>query len=175
MFLISINAQSITPTINFKITQPGVLSRTDSQENYYIIEYNGKTASELYNNVLGSISSIYRNPDKVLSKVDNVSVNVTALAEVQATLSSNYTCLIRFNYTLHFLFKDGKIRINAPNFDCDSIYDFDDFNGRWHKVPSSFSDMHFSGRIDNFAQSFETYLNDIITKIIKKSETISNW
>lgn len=162
-----------------------MLSRTDSPDNYYIIEYNGKTASELYNNVLSSISAIYKSPDKGLSKVDNVSVSVTALAEVETVVNDKFTALNKFDYTLHFLFKDGKIRVNAPSFDSDNILHFNELYGRWQKVPPSFSIQHFTGNdgdftritgeYDKFALSFEKHLNDIITEIIRKSETINNW
>lgn len=157
--------------IDFKISEPGILTCRNSTSNYYVLEYQGKSASELYTNVLSAISSIYNNPEKVLSKVDNVSITISAYAEV-ITPNVNIDFVNIYHYNLQFLFKDNKIRINAPSFDSENILNY--LFGEYNKVAPLFS-MHFNGSDDEFAKSLQTYLNSLIINIIQKSETINNW
>ena len=79
-----------------------------------------------------------------------------------------------FDYTLSFQFKDGKVRINAPSFDIENILYANPMEGRYTKVASHFK-SHFYSSSDIITVSFEKYLNDLVTTILKKSETINNW
>lgn len=171
--------------INFEIEGEGVLKAKGSSPDYYIVEYKGKTAHELYTNVLSAVASIYKFPEKVLSKVEDVSITVSGTAidvpvpkdeseinEVFPARNDYYG----FDYTLNFLFKDGKIRINAPTFDSDHILWASPFDeGRYKLVAPVFPGRHFHDKNDKITIGFQKYINDLIVNIIKKSETINNW
>ena len=86
----------------------------DSINNYYVANFSGKTAYELYTDVLARISTIYSYPDKVTNKVEGRSIIINAnVLKIDAAAVGVWT---EFNltYRIEILFKDGKIRINAP-------------------------------------------------------------
>lgn len=159
-------------------------AQLDKASDYYILNYKDKSASELYESLLNSLSMIYHNPDMVLSKVENVSIKISAKAvdvRVPITSKNNNDDFItdeyyEFYYNLFFQIKDNRIRINAPSFDCESIYYSDiSNNGRYKKVAPPFASSHFNTPYDEVASSFQDYLNNLIYQIIKKSENINNW
>ncbi|MBE9601990.1 hypothetical protein [Pedobacter sp. MC2016-24] len=76
-----------------------------------------------YKNVLNAINTIYRNPQKGLSVVEGESISITAYEEgvLSIKLSNGLGKTLRkydLSYKLTFLFKDGKIRINSPDFEA---------------------------------------------------------
>lgn len=162
--------------INFEIIDEGVLKANAPTPEYYILEYKGKTAHELYTNVLSAVASIYKNPEKVLNKVEDISISISGTAlNVPVKDSETTTFYFAFDYNLQFLFKDGKIKINAPTFDAKHILSADLFTGRYHPVADVFPGMHFHNPNDEFTIAFQSYLNNLIIDIIRKSETINNW
>lgn len=150
--------------------------KTDNENGtYYVLDYKGKTASELYTNILASVASIYKNPEKVLSKIENVSVTVSGFASDVEVKSDSYTYYYAFSYKLSFQFKDGRIRINAPSIDAQGVMFYNQFYDSYRTVSDFWAYRNLSRR--NYAAniSFSKYLNDLIVEIINKSETVNNW
>ena len=178
-------AQTTIDSVRFYIKDTSGVLKANNTDNCYVVEFSGKSASELYTNVLSSIATLYKNPDKVLSKVDNVSITISGTAldvpvpkdasEIDSVFpqENNY---YGFDYTFSLQFKDGKIRINAPVIDVESILWANIFNGGKYKlVAPQFAGIHFNNSSDKITISFQKYLNELIQTIIKKSETVNNW
>lgn len=157
---------------------------TSGPDNFKVYNYEGKSASELYKNVISAISLLYKNPDKVLSKVDNVSITVSATAldvkvprkksSINDVFPQKYD-YYAFDYTLSFLFKEGKIRVDAPFLDSKSILFANPIDGGLYSSVASRFVYHLGIRNDDINISFENYMNELITTILKKSETVNNW
>ena len=161
----------------------GVL-KTNGSDDFYVLSYQGKSAAELYTNVLSAISTIYKNPEKVLSKVENVSLTISSTAmdvpvpkdadEINSVFpqKNNY---YGFDYNLVFLFKDGKIRVNAPRFDVENVLWANVFDDGIYKPVASGFKYHFGESSDKINIGFEKYLNNLVVIILKTAETINNW
>lgn len=87
----------------------------DSINNYYVANFTGKTAHQLYSDVLARLSTIYTYPDKVTNKVEDRSIIINAIV---TKIDQNEMMSVKheFNlaYRVELQFKDGKIRLNVP-------------------------------------------------------------
>lgn len=96
----------------FKLTPNGLLSIDDKA--YCVIQIEG-TATELYNKVLRSIGRLYNSPDHVTSKVENQQISINAIRPMVTDFKFNGKTFIDAHYTLTIEFKDGRVRVFAPN------------------------------------------------------------
>lgn len=102
------------------VTPLGIVSESDSEKDYIVIEVPDKTAGELYNNALAYIQKNYKNPSEVLkAKVENDYIRFDTHADrvfyLNAGLGTKNWGDI--NYTTQLDFKDGKIKISFPVID----------------------------------------------------------
>lgn len=121
--------------------QPDGMFLTKDGKGYAVVEYEGKTAHELYQIIASNISSAYNDPSKVMSGVEDTSIKVRAYCSslVQKKM------ILTFNgggyYQLEFKFKDGRIKVNAPYIEREIVYDsqppqyanFYDIVAKWFK------------------------------------------
>lgn len=115
LFSMGINAQSV---VNFSLKPDGTFSTTDDKS-YAVVEFDGKTTQELYNMVKANVMTLYNSPQNVLNEIEPTNITIRAMSDVLLStykLGSTFT-EYRAMYTLVFQFKDGKIRINAPEVD----------------------------------------------------------
>src|SRR5690606_15292060 len=77
------------------------------------IEFPNQSGSQLYASVLSALSQVYNSPKDVVSRVENKSITVSA-AESDA-IRRNKLHVFDIDYSVTFLFKNGKIRIDAPS------------------------------------------------------------
>lgn len=104
---ISLNAQ-------FKATPNGVA--TIDGKDFYVVDIEGKSASELYKSVMGYILSNFKNPEIVSSK------QVDEMITLHGTYPSAFICkkvlgmaiAADVNLNIVMYFKDGKIRFDTP-------------------------------------------------------------
>lgn len=171
--------------VKFHIRDVSGLLKTDTAEDFYVVEYKDKTAAELYTNMLSAVATSYQKPGNVLSKVDNVVITISGKAldvpapkdldlinETFPAKNSYYA----FDYVLSFQFKDGKIKVNAPTFSAENVLFANPFNnGRYTEVADRFPLVHFNNPEDEITICFEKYINDIIQALLKKSETVNDW
>lgn len=113
MLLIStLNAQTL---VKFNLRPDGTF-QTDDGKNFVVVEFEGKTAQELYTMVKSNAITLYNSPKTVLSENEPVNLSILALSE---NLYKTYKIgggfvAYKANYNLVFHFKDGRIRIDAP-------------------------------------------------------------
>jgi hypothetical protein len=108
--VLSINAQ-------FKLTKEGFFNSSDETKNYVVFEYNSMSKETLYNNVLKFITANYKSAKDVTSKVDNEVITINAIQPKKIKAKRIYYDLY---YTIVINFKDDKIKIDAPTFECKS-------------------------------------------------------
>ena len=137
---------------------------------YYVVDMGKKSAHQLYMDVLSHISSLYRNPDRVISKVEDRSIVINGYAdEVAYFKDQEYTTSMSFKYRIELQFKDGKIRVNAP--DLPEIYT----SSAWGEQKlSNYSTKYigylFGRETSAMKKEIDKYINAIITAIVYGSK-----
>lgn len=102
--------------VNFKLQKEGFFL-TEDGTNYTIIDYEGKTAEELYNMVKSNVMSLYKNPQHVMIENKPLGITIRALSNIIYETYKPYgggfiSYQAYYNYI--FQFKDGKIKVDAP-------------------------------------------------------------
>lgn len=107
------NKQKKEP-INFEmeLDLDGIFKKQGEQQ-FYIVNVAGKTASQLYSDIMTHISQLYTHPDKVTDKVPNRSIIINGYANkiTQLSISSGY---VDIKYRIEINFKEGRFRLNMP-------------------------------------------------------------
>ena len=169
----TVNAQS--DSIVFKSDENGFF-KTTSGKNYYVIPFEGKKAHDLYNDMLCRIARAFKSPENVTEKmVEDRTIIVNAQVDELIEVNSQIREWFDFFYRFEFNFKDGKIRVNAP----------DIIGGRIRMGARTLA--HASFYPDNFVLTqlieddatkvpiIEKYLNDIITYIVYGNPEDEDW
>lgn len=99
----------------FKLTPNGFMSASDPSKDYVVFEFKDKKATDLYKSSLLYFNSYYVSPKDVISTVDGESITINGYSE-KAVRQNGTATPFDLNYTITFMFKDGKIRINSPSF-----------------------------------------------------------
>lgn len=102
---------------NFALTKDGFVNSKDQSKNYVVIECSG-TQLDLFNKAKAYLTSIYRSPKDVLSlsSPDVITINAIESDAVYKKALGMIAISYDMNYTIVIRFKDGKIRIDSPNF-----------------------------------------------------------
>lgn len=175
MLTIGANAQTKNDSIIFKSNEKGFF-KTESGTNYYVIPVAGKSAHDLYNDLLCRIARIFKSPENVTEKmVEDRAIIVNAQVNELVEAYGGVREWFDFFYRFEFNFKDGKIRVNAP----------DIIGGRIRMGARTL--QHASFYPDNFVLTqlikddatkvpiVENYLNEILTYIVYGNPEDENW
>lgn len=101
-----------TPTdYLFTLTESGFKNNIDVSQDFVVVEFSGITQDKLYNRALSHIHSSFVSPKDVISKIDNESITINGFV---SNLFVFVTSVYDVNYTINIQFKDGRIRISAP-------------------------------------------------------------
>ncbi len=101
---------SFLANAQYELTPKGIIN--DTENDYIVLEFPNKTQQELYDAVHLLINSTYVSPQNVLSVVDGQSITINGIGKVYRP--NPVTNTYDLNYTITFLFKDGRVRINNP-------------------------------------------------------------
>jgi len=156
----------------FTLTPNGFVA--DNKNDFAVVEIPGVKQDELYKNVLNAINTIYSNPQNGLNVVSGESISLSA-TQTKAIKSSAgiMTYDYDIDYTLSFLFKDGKIRINSPKFEA---Y-MQNYNGTWNTLNIKKAYFKNNGEIKsekNYKQ-INDFFNNLIKRVLDKSSEINKW
>ncbi len=175
MLAIGANAQTKNDSIIFKSNEKGFF-KTESGANYYVIPFAGKSAHDLYNDLLCRVARIFKSPENVTEKmVEDRAIIVNAQVNELVEAYGGVREWFDFFYRFEFNFKDGKIRVNAP----------DIIGGRIRMGARTL--QHASFYPDNFVLTqlikddatkvpiVENYLNEILTYIVYGNPEDENW
>lgn len=112
---VSINSQTI---VKFNLKPNGTFL-ADDEKSFVVVEYNGKTAQELYSMVKSNVMTLYNSPKTVMSENEPISLSIRALSGViheTYKLGGGFVSY-KAHYNLVFHFKDGRIKVDAPVID----------------------------------------------------------
>ena len=117
MLLMCLGIQAQEKKVEFKLQPTGAFLTEDGKD-FAIVEFEGKSASELYSMVKSNAMSLYNDLDKVMSESDGNMVSMYAYREDMCVVSSmGAKGIYGGHYKLVFRFKDGRIRVDAPSID----------------------------------------------------------
>lgn len=112
---VSINSQTI---VKFNLKPNGTFL-ADDEKSFVVVEFNGKTAQELYSMVKSNVMTLYNSPKTVMSENEPNSLSIRALSGViheTYKLGGGFVSYKAY-YNLVFHFKDGRIKVDAPVID----------------------------------------------------------
>lgn len=115
LFLLLLPFQAIAQNlVTFKLT-PHSTFATESGEDFIVVPFEGKTAHQIYQTLASNVSSLYNNPSKVMTGVEDASIKIRALSENMYTNKFMGTSgHVAAYYQLEFRIKDGRVRVSAP-------------------------------------------------------------
>lgn len=114
LIMLSITTLSFSQgSVNFSITKYGSYEVPHSSNNYYVISFPNQTQSQLYTSALMAVTRDFVSAKDVVSKVDNMMISVNAVHRFTERYSS-FSLTYDINYTFQMEFKNGRVRINAP-------------------------------------------------------------
>lgn len=156
----------------FELTPNGFVDQ-NTKKDFVLREFPEKSALDLYNEALVSITSIYKAPNIVASKVEGEIININGSGTITVKRVMNFDYTINYNFILRF--KDGRVRFDAPL--VSSVYTF---NGNRQKCYISLSgndiqDLGFTihifknnGKVkqEKIKKDIENYFNMIVDKIV---------
>lgn len=172
----------------FTLTSNGFLSA--DKNNYTVVDFPNTTKSNIYKNVLNALNTMYKDPKKVLTVVEGESITINGYEEnvIPHRAKSNPIQIGKTNYefdlsyTISILFKDNKMRINSPTFECRRWMTMD-YSAKWtyltlNKDKKSKASIYNKENEISAQDSYDAlnkHFNSLITEIVKKSKTVNDW
>ena len=119
--VLSVNAR-------FTLTPDGFVSSADTTKQYVVFDYDSISQSDLYKSVVSFIHTTYNSPKDVLNEIPNETINLHGFqpgaigiprkSSVDRKVLGKYGAMYDITYTFTVKFKNNKIRIDAPVFEC---------------------------------------------------------
>lgn len=96
----------------FNVTPSGLRDSNDNEKTFVVINAEGKTAKQLYDNALKFINKNYKNPDDVIKgKTEGEYLRfITHVSNFLIVNNSGAKITIDANYTIELNFKEGKTK-----------------------------------------------------------------
>lgn len=148
--------------VDFKLT-PDVSFKTDEGNDYEIVMYEGKSAHEIYQLLATNITSLYNNPSKVMTSVDETTIKIRALGTCFYYTALGRKIFLTGYYQLLFKIKDGKVRVSAPYFENRT----ENKDGYVVYLDEHVKKMYRKGNLKEKAELEYKYANFTINSIIK--------
>lgn len=103
----------------FVLTPNGLRDSLDTEKSYVVINVEGKTAKQLYDNAIKYINKNYKNPDEVIKgKTDSEYLKYDTHASDFISFKNSFlTAKFDVDYTTELSFKDGKVKFGIINLD----------------------------------------------------------
>lgn len=174
----------------FVLTEDGLKPSKDPSLNFVVIDKEGKSKEDLFNQVKSFITAYYASPKDVMSEYENDMITLNAISEGDVQCKKGLVMLpFETNYTIVFMFKDGKIRVNSPSINsmlAESTTIGGDI-GDSYQLAFTKNDNIYSGmeRIVVFKgkgkttkgakESIESFFNSLIDKIVNYEEKSDDW
>lgn len=171
LIMLSITALSFSQgSVNFSVTKYGSYEVPYSNNDYYVITFPNQTQSQLYTSALMAVTHNFVSAKDVINKVDNVMISVNAVHRFTEKYSA-FSLTYDVNYTFQMEFKDGRVRINAPQI----ISIMDQYGER-----VSFTDCATSsttGEVLETSRREFAFVNGVINRVLSSmgSRTNDDW
>lgn len=157
--------------------QPDATYLSEEGKEFVVVYFPGKSAHDLYQQVLGNVTLTYNSPKDVVSTQQDMIISVNGLAKdfgYIGTVNGRY--YYNMMYVISFQFKDEKVRINAPSismFYFDEEKPFQDLP-RWLRGQGVFDKKGTratKGKSLRVLESFEDAVNNIITTLLSAQQS----
>jgi len=158
----------LAQNIKFILTSAGTLVNQKDSSDFVVIDYEGKSKKEIYEEALKAVTMAYNSPKDIISKVENEMISING-TNPSCTIYRSFGIPIYFgmDYVIKLQFKDGKMRINAPYISrwfADNAPNIAPFSG-WLKAQSVFKKDRPNPKkqytIDGIENTFNSLLNSI--------------
>lgn len=164
----------------FTLTTSGFVSTSDSEKKFVVIPVEGKTQAELYKVFLNKLNGMYVSPKDVLNPVEGESISVNGIAK--NAIHDELGTVYNLNYTLVFLFKDGRIRIDSPAINKLIWYGLNNDKEIYLNAGSNFfagytSIWNKKGAVKETTakQELESYFDNYIDALLQESKKSEEW
>lgn len=125
LFIFLVGLISISANAQFKLTINGFVDANNEEKNYVVYDFDGETQESLYIKAIKFINTSYKSPKDVINEVKPEMITISGFQEscigkVKKVLGQNmsFTGGYDLQYNISMQFKDGKVRIDAPTFEC---------------------------------------------------------
>lgn len=144
---------------------------------YVIIVAPGKSANDIKSSIMSSLSSMYSNPNRVISTLGDYIINVNGYAQdaFEKPFAGN-TQYFSFNYNIKIEIKEGKIKVDSPNFSGitrKEVYRGYTIDTRYVEEYSMLGDLELCDKAQQ--QKVAALLNAHINKIVAGLSSSSDW
>lgn len=163
----------------FELTAKGFVNSEDTSKDYIVVEFPEKTKEELYKQVLITLNKKYKSAKNVISSVEPENITLNAISASRIRRTNSHSFENKYNITLSF--KDGKIKIDAPQVD---LYTFDYGKkqemylvGGFSLDGSSFGIFNKKGdvKIEKAKEDLESFANSFIEDIKNGINSKDEW
>lgn len=160
----------------FELTPNGFVSVTDTSKNFVVLDFDGKSQSELFKKFLITITTDYRSPQDVISKVENEVITINGI-ESKAIRRNKLGHNFDINYTVSIHFKDGKVKIDAPTFKLTTFTDkLQTLHLNWTRININGSDLGIYGKKGKLnsemaKNDLENMFNKLVDLLIRKDSS----
>lgn len=167
-FLLVVGASFAQNVATFKLTASGSFASVDGKE-FIVIPFEGKNEHQIFQLLCANVNKLYKNPQKVMSVVDDASVSVRAYdSKITYIKDLIQTFDVGGYYNLNFEIKAGRVKVSAPIIDEDMTRTV---NGAREKdfsrmVRSWTKDGVFKEKFTKQVEYTETNINSIINTIL---------
>lgn len=192
LFVFWVMFVSLSTKAQFNATKDGV--KTIDGKDFYVVDIEGKTAQELFDNVESYIIANFKNPDAVSNKQDGKMINIHGIFPEAFPCKKGIGKIVNYadvELNIIIYFKDGKIRLDAPHIHsmvCNTLksnsgkkwtYYFYE-KGVGGQLTGEFSMFNKNGEVKNkFAvEGFNKFINSLTSDIIthaKRESDDQNW
>jgi hypothetical protein len=164
----------------FIVTPDGIRDSSNIEKSYVVIEIEGKSAKQLFDNAKRYIIQTYKNPDFVQKGIiDNEYIKFDTYVPYIATINTGLSKLkYDAKYVTELYFKDGKVKLEVVNLEIMTV-----------GVPLNFKPKGALGgwyvfnskgllKQENAKREIENYFNELLTSLsayLKGSKDNKDW
>lgn len=170
--------------VSFKLTPQGSFVAANGDD-FIVVPFEGKTSHEIYQILASNAGSVYNDPSKVMSGVEDASLKFRSIIPVSKTVDKIFMLgdvLIEVNGYLQYeiKIKDGRVRVSAPYIENNIWIDggatgnFRNLTSQWFK-----EEKKEKKRVENERKiaELETTVNSVISSVlgVNKNPEDDNW
>ena len=156
--------------VNFTIDAEGIFHIPNSEKDYYVFNFPGKSASQLYNLALKAATKTYTSTDDNIKKVQNQMITITSSCQHQKEMLFGTISYRKVFYVYDIEFKSGKIRVNSPRI-IKVMLHLDDEDVEEH--PFSYIQIRNTTIMNKWFVSMNNSINKLLSAMSDKKD--DNW
>lgn len=158
-------------TVNFKIDSEGEFHVPNSEKDYYVFTFSGKSAAQLYTIALKAANRVFNGTDDVVKKVPNQMLTITSSFEnIKKRPWGDIKRKIFYVFDIDF--KAGKIRVSAPR--IPKIYNANSSTGDdYTEHPFSYIQIQNVETMNTWFIPMNNAINKMLSTMSNKSD--DNW